>query len=1338
MKRALLILSFLILISLSAFSVTLTDITIDGDFSDWAAVLQDPHNYVTDPSIDHGDLDEPYIVQAGRDFIIHGFTWNDTYLFFYMEMNTIASSKITILYYVDLEFDDIMQSTDEVLVFAINNQSVTTSKYNYVPNIPAGDPIPHPGDGQIMPGTVTNKITYTWLFAKNTDADKIEMAIFWSDFGLSPGSPLMIHVSTSRGTNLGPNRGSSQVEDNVNTVFVIDLGVYIEPDRTGTAIPGGTVIYDHLITNTGNNTDTFNISNSGTNPGWTVGFFSDSGCTIPLTDTNSPVDGIVDTGPLGESVTIPIYVQITVPGSETTGTWDNTTVTGASSYNSNVNDSVLDKTLVGDIAIYPDRTGSISPNDYIIYQFTIINNDTLDHIFNITTSGTIVTWTLGLFSDFACTAPLTDSVSDTDTIIDSGNILSGSSFDFFMKLTVPLAETLGTIDSTIIRIEASDSPILDDEAIASTEVKEKIIIIPDTTIYMSMDSYKFIDHIIQNNSSSSETVNFTVSNLPANWGVKFYEPDYVTELIDNDGDTNVDITNVPVFGGESYISARIYVSTGVVEGTTQPIYITAFTTTASDTVTDTIVVRTLATYDSGAYNRVEYDFAIGDTIYAKASNLSAGSVYFEWYDNNGTLVYTSVTYTVEANNAKDQYTPVIGNQIGEWIVKLLDGSSDAELNRVYINVGDIVDSGDKLKLFPSWSPEDNRVAYVSETAAFSDIWHIYNIDLTTLTETKLTDPSDVASLVGINTAPTIIHYSKIDWDPDSAPGSGRIAFAAIDNDDGYDNSEIYIVNLTQDATGYPITKVSPAGKEGEILQGYGGWVDPAWDNTSFYGAEPDGRWMAVAERGNIWVFKPDSLADGPPSLGGSYKKLIRITNLSLTTEVDGLFNSVWFVNGGDLQLAVVYKTAGSSKSDIFIIPNVDDIISETLASPNYNSIFFDYITDIPAQYQVNDIGDLIKVTNTSNPSWAPTVSPDGTKISYSQDSNNIFDNDNFYNSPYAALLNTDFDVFKVATSTEPAVEEMFSHPFDEGFGDWSNNGQYLIHFEQPTDDEIAVGNQHTFRIEKYYIVSSTVFGTYGGGFRKSTVSSIILEDLAYSSIEMSIDALDYPTLISISEPYGAKHHINSQSYGSEYSFPVIGKKQGDLIYTGVARQIDPLNMKLNSKATISIHYTDAELKNAGIKPYMERLLVIAYFNKNTKRWVSLKSKCNPETNIITATHQKLGMFAIFLKAPPADLSLKNMKIYPNPFKISEGSNLFITFDNLPAGINTFKIFNIAGDLVYEEKEKIDTPSIMFPGYLKHTWNLKNNAGKRAASGIYIVVIKTEAGDEIVKKIGVVF
>ncbi len=77
--------------------------------------------------------------------------------------------------------------------------------------------------------------------------------------------------------------------------------------------------------------------------------------------------------------------------------------------------------------------------------------------------------------------------------------------------------------------------------------------------------------------------------------------------------------------------------------------------------------------------------------------------------------------------------------------------------------------------------------------------------------------------------------------------------------------------------------------------------------------------------------------------------------------------------------------------------------------------------------------------------------------------------------------------------------------------------------------------------------------------------------------------------------------------------------------------------------------------------------------------------------------------------------LVKIKIYPNPVKIEE-CTINLDYDFRNELFTTMKIFNITGTLIkelYADK----------PGSI--TWDLKNEAGKRVSSGIYLIEFKTK-------------
>jgi hypothetical protein len=87
-------------------------------------------------------------------------------------------------------------------------------------------------------------------------------------------------------------------------------------------------------------------------------------------------------------------------------------------------------------------------------------------------------------------------------------------------------------------------------------------------------------------------------------------------------------------------------------------------------------------------------------------------------------------------------------------------------------------------------------------------------------------------------------------------------------------------------------------------------------------------------------------------------------------------------------------------------------------------------------------------------------------------------------------------------------------------------------------------------------------------------------------------------------------------------------------------------------------------------------------------------------------------------------------IFPVPYK--PGSNSMyggdgITFLGLSDGSN-IKIFNVAGELVYEKTiQNADK---------KFLWDVRNNSGKKIASGVYVYYITTSDGKKLKGKLAI--
>ncbi|HPP88394.1 MAG TPA: T9SS type A sorting domain-containing protein, partial [bacterium] len=78
-------------------------------------------------------------------------------------------------------------------------------------------------------------------------------------------------------------------------------------------------------------------------------------------------------------------------------------------------------------------------------------------------------------------------------------------------------------------------------------------------------------------------------------------------------------------------------------------------------------------------------------------------------------------------------------------------------------------------------------------------------------------------------------------------------------------------------------------------------------------------------------------------------------------------------------------------------------------------------------------------------------------------------------------------------------------------------------------------------------------------------------------------------------------------------------------------------------------------------------------------------------------------------------------VSPNPFVPNDGANSGIIFDNLPANAAAIKIFTLRGALV-TEKSLNNTTSNKY-----YQWDVKNDAGREVASGVYLFVVTSPSG-----------
>lgn len=349
---------------------TLAPITVDGNTADWAPVHADLDNNVCDgPSGGLTDRDSP-VQSTGRDLTHFAFTWDSNNIYLFTERFGSTSNQQTFAYYADIDNDQLMETGEPVIgvTWRGSNRNVNVYVFTYVAQAIGGDPMVDGGgfgDGYTLPGAFANvppsgnpTRAGAWGSANGM---QMEFLVTWAELGVSPGSPFTFHVSSSN-ASLGSNSFPQQVDDNLSGCggglgSTAVPGVSFTPDATVIAIPLETVVVAHILTNTGNANDFYDIAaviSGDFSP--TISYYEDvdaSGTITPadtlLTDTDG--DGDVDTRLLAPLEAITILIAYDVPGSVIDGDSADVTSTARSDFQPLANDFITDTI---DIVMQPE------------------------------------------------------------------------------------------------------------------------------------------------------------------------------------------------------------------------------------------------------------------------------------------------------------------------------------------------------------------------------------------------------------------------------------------------------------------------------------------------------------------------------------------------------------------------------------------------------------------------------------------------------------------------------------------------------------------------------------------------------------------------------------------------------------------------------------------------------------------------------------------------------------------------------------------------------------------------------------------------------------------------
>lgn len=286
--------------------------------------LANPRNSACDLVDGAGDPDSAAINSDGRDLVWFAYTWDNTNLAMFTKRAGTSSAQQFFIYFADIDSDELMETTDRIIVAEWKSGGVTTSIWTYNPATPGGDPMTNvsgDADGYTMPGTWGTNLGAAGTGTQGPLADAMEVLIPWSALtGGGVPTGVTFHITTLSGS--GPSSGgaiSSNAQDNMGgcggklggtsySGLNMYTGLTSTADTTTAtthsfyAEQGATTAVLHRLVFTGWGTDSYDLASTldatggiGTSP--TLTFYLDDGDGVfePGAGDGSPITRVTFT-----------------------------------------------------------------------------------------------------------------------------------------------------------------------------------------------------------------------------------------------------------------------------------------------------------------------------------------------------------------------------------------------------------------------------------------------------------------------------------------------------------------------------------------------------------------------------------------------------------------------------------------------------------------------------------------------------------------------------------------------------------------------------------------------------------------------------------------------------------------------------------------------------------------------------------------------------------------------------------------------------------------------------------------------------------------------------------
>lgn len=511
----------------------------------------------------------------------------------------------------------------------------------------------------------------------------------------------------------------------VSTTVTQVTAMTLTANGAQTATPGSVVYYPHTLTNTGNGTDTFGLTNSNA-PGTsgftmsTVQFYADNGSGTP---TGSP---ITTTGPLAAGASFKLIAVGTLPNTAIATHTNTITVTGTSAFTPAVTASNTDVTTVTTNAVVTLTKGiSVSnglPGSSATYTLTFTNNG------NSTATAVAITDVIPAGMTFVPTSARWSATGSLNIIPSAGTaantvaasligqtfvatlnqLTAGQSGTISFQVTVNLNATPGVLNNTATTSynngAATATGTSNTVPFTVLQTAAVSLVGPTATATANPGSTVSFANVVTNNGTGVDTFNITLvagNNFPAGTTFQLFKSDGLTPLVDTNSDGIIDTG--PMAAGATYNVILKATLPPNATSTNAPFSISKTATSVFNPGVSSTGTDTLTTVKSASVDLTN-NAAIGSAgVLGTGAGLSTDAAQV----TNSTNPGTTTTFTLVTNNtgpSPDNYNLTANNAFSfsalslpaGWTVTFkadASGGTCASTGASIINTGNVAASG---------------------------------------------------------------------------------------------------------------------------------------------------------------------------------------------------------------------------------------------------------------------------------------------------------------------------------------------------------------------------------------------------------------------------------------------------------------------------------------------------------------------------------------------------------------------------------------------------------------------------------------------------------------------